>query len=152
MTTLIDADLVAIRRQRRRQARCAKCGARSGLRALCERCAADWRYCARCAAIVPLADVAPSARRLQQPTDYCRPCGRLMRNGAREPRPAYIARMQAGQHAKLDQIKRLYRRGLTYNAIAEALNIPRGTLGSIVAHARKTGRWPKNLRRQSCTS
>lgn len=143
----IDEDLRAIVRKRRTQSRCAKCGARAGKATLCGRCAPDWRYCPSCEQVFAIALASASERSPARPSAYCPPCGRLVRNGPREPRESYVARMRAKEHPLLPTIRRHYRRGLSYRAIAVELGIPKGTLCSIVAHARKTGRWPSSLHR-----
>ncbi len=82
---------------------------------------------------------------------YCLPCSNRVRNGGqRQPRAEYLQTMRATQHPQLRQIKRLYRQGLSYPQIADAVGMPRGTLSATIARARRTGRWPKTLRRVLC--
>lgn len=144
----IDPDILAITRRRRQEARCVACGRAVGRRAVvCKGCAVAWRYCPMCEAVYDAALVR--GRSLGGRTSmYCPPCHNVACNGPRRSRAMYLATIQGQQHPQLKQIMRLYRQGLPYREMAAALGMPLGTLGSIIVHARKTGRWPKTLRRE----
>jgi hypothetical protein len=138
----IDQDLLSIQRRRRQQRRCLHCGTPTPRAALCRTCRQTRRYCPRCETVWEA-----NRPRGPWPTEYCPPCHNVAVNGEREPRERYLAKQRASMHPKLRQIIKLYRAGATYPAIAAALGIPRSALGSIIHHARQTGRWPKHLER-----
>lgn len=142
MLANIDPDLLSIQRRRRQQRRCLHCGTPTPRAALCGMCRQTRRYCPRCEAVW-----TATKPRGPWPTEYCPPCHNVAVNGTREPRDRYLAKQRASTHPKLRQIIKLYRAGATWNAIAAALDIPRGTLTSIIHHAKRTGRWPKGLAR-----
>ena len=146
---MIDPDLQSIRRKRRQEKRCIACGVRVPRAALCKACRRALRYCPGCDAVYPAAQASSRATSGGQSAIYCLPCSNALRNGkqARVTRPAYLQTMRATEHPQLRQIKRLYRQGLSYPQIADAIGMCRGTLSATIAHARKTGRWPKTLRR-----
>ena len=142
-----DPDLIAIRRKRRQEKRCVACGTPVPRAALCKPCRQTLRYCPECAAVYPADQASQRATSGGQSSIYCLPCSSVARNGPRQPRADYLAAMRDRQHPQLPKIKKLYKQGLTYPAIAAAVDMPHGTLSATSAHARKTGRWPKTLRR-----
>ena len=145
-----DIDLLAIQRKRRREKRCLKCGKATPRAALCETCRATLRYCPRCETIVPLSEASAREARNGRATAYCLPCdaerGRLRM--ARRTKAEYLAEQAAHQHPKLAQIIVLYRNGMPYAAIAERVGMTTSAMGMVIVFARRTGRWPKELRRQ----
>lgn len=144
---MIDPDLLAIQRRRLTARQCARCGAFTGRATLCSRCAESWRYCPRCERVYPRERCAKRA--YPNASFYCRDCHRDIQRKRRGcvPLDVHQARVRTGCNPRLPAVIRLYRRGLTINAIAAALHIPHGTVGSIIMYARRTGRWPKNLTR-----
>lgn len=142
-----DPDLFAIRRKRLQERRCLACNIKVPRAALCKTCRATLRYCPRCEAVYPAAVASQRSTAGGRTTAYCVPCGNAVRNKRGRTRAQYLAALRGAEHPLLPKTRKLYRQGLTYVAIADTLGIPRGTLRSIVAHARKTGRWPKNLQR-----
>ena len=144
---MIDTDLLAICRKRRQQGRCVACGVAVPRAALCKTCRATLRYCPRCEAVYPAEETSQRSTVNGRATAYCLPCGNAVRNKRGRTRAQYLATLRAAEHPLLPRIRKLYRQGLTYVAIADTLGIPRGTLRAIVAYARKTGRWPKGLQR-----
>lgn len=144
----IDPDLLSIRRKRRQEKRCLFCGVPCPRAALCAYCRQTLRYCPRCEALWHIKRISPSDAARGRSTLYCRWCANVQVNGRRLRRPDYLATLRERQHPRLSAIKRLYRQGLTYPQIAAALDMNRGTLGGIIAHARRTGRWPAALRRR----
>jgi len=144
---MLDTDLLSIRRKRRREKRCLACGAPTPRAALCKACRATLRYCPRCEVIHPLAETSQRSAALGRSTSYCVPCGNKVRNKRDRDWQTYLAEQRQKSHPKLPQIKRLYKQGLTYEQIADALKMNCGTLRALIAHARKTGRWPKTLTR-----
>jgi hypothetical protein len=143
----IDPDLIAIRRKRRQERRCVQCGTPTPRAALCKACRQTLRYCPECAAIYPAKHASARVTAQGQSAIYCLPCSNVLRNGKRQRRADYLTLMHAREHPQLRHIKRLYRQGLSYGAIASALKMSCGTLSATIAHARKTGRWPNALRR-----
>lgn len=143
----LDPDLLAIRRKRRQQKRCVNCGTPTPRAALCKPCRATLRFCPGCSAIYPAEHASQRATAGGQSAIYCLPCSNVLRNGPRQRRADYLTQTRAHEHPQLRQIKRLYKQGLTYPAIAAALGMNRGTLSATIRHARKTGRWPNALRR-----
>lgn len=142
---MIDPDLLAIRRKRRQARRCVACGRAVPRATLCKTCRSKWRYCPRCEDVYPAEAASQRSTANGRSSAYCLPCGNAVRNKRGRTREGYLAAVRAAEHPLLPKVRELYRQGLTYVAIADALGIPRGTLRSIVAHARKTGRWPKRL-------
>jgi DNA-directed RNA polymerase specialized sigma24 family protein len=143
----IDPDILAIRRQRRREKRCLACGVPTPRAALCKVCRRTLRYCPRCEALYATEQPSQRATAEGRSTDYCRPCGNAVRNKRSRTRHVYLTEQHARTHPQLPQIIRLYKQGCSYDQIAQTLGIPRGTLSAIVTHARTTGRWPKKLSR-----
>lgn len=141
-----DSDLIQIQRKRRQQGRCIQCGQPTPRAALCKACRQALRYCPRCEAIYPAS--AASQRDTGRSTSYCLPCSNLVRNGERVPRAMWRVQTAARAHPKLARIQRLYRNGLTYPQIAAAVGLSTGGLSALIAHARRTGRWPRRLRRE----
>lgn len=143
----IDPDILAIRRQRRREKRCLACGVPTPRAALCKVCRQTLRYCPRCEAVYGVEQTSQRSTSGGRTTAYCWPCSNIVRNGERQSWEAYLAEQHARTHPQLPQIIRLYKQGCSYDQIAQTLGIPRGTLSAIVTHARTTGRWPKKLQR-----
>lgn len=146
-TRTFDTDLLAIRRKRRQEKRCLACGVSTPRAALCMACRQTLRYCPRCEQLHSLAETSQRSADSGRSTSYCLPCGNTVRNKRGRDWAAYLAEQRQQQHPKLPQIKRLYKQGLTYEQIADTLQMNRGTLRAVIAHARKTGRWPKQLTR-----
>jgi len=141
---MTDPDLLAIRRKRRQEKRCLACGVPVPRAALCKMCRQTLRYCPRCEDVYAIpATETPDGRA----TLYCPPCRNVATNGVRQPRDVYLASVRASQHPKLKQIIRLYRDGLSLSQIGRHLGKPTPTVASIIRHARRTGRWPRTLRR-----
>lgn len=145
--TTHDPDLLVIRRKRRQEKRCINCGVPVPRAALCKACRQTLRYCPGCSAIYPAEQASARITSGGQSAIYCLPCSNTVRNGVRQPRADYLATMRAHQPPQLGRIKRLYKQGLSYPQIASAVGMNRGTLSAVIAHARKTGRWPNALRR-----
>lgn len=141
----VDPDLLAIQRQRRQQGRCLHCGTRTPRAALCAACRETRRYCPRCEVVWELD--RPRRTPDGRSSAYCPPCGNITRNGPRPSRQRYLAAQRGADHPLLSEIIRRYRAGESYNTIARALQIPRGTVSSLITHARATGRWPARLAR-----
>jgi hypothetical protein len=139
----IDPDMLAIWRRRRQQRRCLHCNKPTPRAALCKTCRQTRRYCPRCEVVwvIPAPRPTPNGRS----TEYCFPCANLVRNGPRPTRAVYDEQQRERRHPLLGSIIKRYKSGQTYDTIAAALDIPRGTLTSIIVHARKTGRWPARL-------
>lgn len=144
---VVDPDLLAIGRKRRQEKRCIACGVPTPRAALCASCRQTLRYCPRCEVLWPVGHVTDYDAARGRATRYCPACFNREVNGRRQERAVYLAEMRERQHPQLRAIKRLYRQGLSYRQIADALGMNRGTLGGIIAHARRTGRWSKTLRR-----
>lgn len=146
MTTL-DPDLVAIRRKRRQEKRCVSCGTPTPRAALCKACRQTLRYCPRCEVVYPADRTSQRSTANGRSSAYCLSCSNIVRNGQRRSWQSYLAEQQARMHPLLPKMIRLYKQGLTYEHIADALGMKHGTLRAIIAHARATGRWPKKLAR-----
>jgi ferredoxin len=141
-----DPDILAIRRKRRQESRCVRCGEAAPRASLCRVCRACWRYCPACEAVYPLA----AAHRRSDTSDgraseVCPPCKRRAR-GWRRPMAQYLADHAAHNHPLLVTIIRLYRRGLTRKDISVQVGRCERNVKDIIDHARRTGRWPAELR------
>jgi hypothetical protein len=146
MNTL-DPDIRAIQRKRRQEKRCLACGVPTPRSALCKVCRQTLRYCPRCECVHSLSETSQRETKEGRSTSYCLPCSNIVRNGQRQSWQVYLAEQHARKHPQLSQIIRLYKQGLTYEQIADALDMNRGTLRAVIAHARATNRWPKKLTR-----
>lgn len=142
---MLDTDLLAIRRKRRREKRCLACGEKTPRAALCKACRATLRYCPRCEAVYPRGGASQRDASGGRTTAYCLPCGNAVRNKRGRDWAAYLAEQRSREHPKLPQIKKLYKAGLTYPQIAGELGMNCGTLRAVIGHARKTGRWSTRL-------
>lgn len=146
--TTADHDILAIQRRRRQERRCVACGADSPRDTLCATCRRTLRYCPRCERIVPKEQAHNGHSRPTRSSVWCQECHKTRRR--RQPDrdwPAYLAEQAAQQHTHLRAIVRLYRKGLTLDAIGARLSMPAGTVRSVIAAARRTGRWPQGLSR-----
>jgi hypothetical protein len=145
---MIDTDLLAIQRKRRQQKRCLACGTPTPRAALCGVCRETLRYCPRCESVYDALFTSQRSRANGRSTAYCLPCASRVRNYHGRTIGEYLAAQRERKHPQLEKAIRLYKRGLTYVQIADALGMNRGTLRSLVTHARRTGRWPASLKRQ----
>lgn len=143
-----DADRLAITRQRLAAGRCVACGASTGRAALCRACALDRTYCPHCEQVVAKVYHSDEARTGRTAT-YCPPCKLKIERTRRgeQPRDRWLKEQQKKRHHLLSRIIKEYRAGYTQQQIGDRLGIPAGTVRSIIAYARATGRWPKTLTR-----
>lgn len=144
---MTDLDLISIRRKRRQEKRCLACGVPTPRAALCVGCRQSLRYCPRCEDVYPAANASQRSDTDGRSTAYCVPCGNAVRNHRGRTRAEYLTEQRAHEHPQLARIKKLYKQGLTYDQIASALDMPRGTLSAVITHARETGRWSARLSR-----
>lgn len=143
----LDPDILSIQRKRRREKRCLQCGVSTPRAALCVICRQTLRYCPRCEVVYDAAHTSQRSTAGGRTTAYCLPCSSIVRNGVRQSWSAYLAEQQTRMHPKLPQMIKLYKRGLSYDAIADAVGMKRGTVRAAIAHARATNRWPQKLTR-----
>lgn len=152
-----DSDLLAIQRKRMQERRCVKCGAaepriNERLSIICRTCFdAGWRYCHACETIKPV--TACTIRRTPGPraSVRCKACDVAQcterRRRVEVDYATRRARERAQVDARLQEIVKLYRAGLTIREIAETLGDPYGTVMHTIHCAREDGRWPKKLKR-----
>lgn len=125
---------VALVRQRRQERRCTACGIPAGAWTLCSTCRVDYTYCPSCERVYPSATTYASRA--------CNTCERT----ARQKRIA--STLRDCEHPLLRKTIRLYRRGLSQQAIADELIISASALRDLIHHARRKGQWPDGLTRR----
>ena len=140
-----DLDILQIRRRRRQRGECIACGKHTGRLTLCPACAEDWRYCARCENLYPLAQVAGRKRSKTRMSMYCLACHNLSSNGPQRPRAEYIKAAKAVKHPRLKEIIALYRADKTYREMGDILGMSPGRVAATVSRARARGHWPAEL-------
>lgn len=115
-----------------------------------------WRYCPTCEQPIPLAETSAPGYAGRFASVQCKSCNILRqreirparyRREGRIPRAVYRAQQREHQHPLLPKVIAHYRDHKTFDEIAAALGMTPGFVRSLIAHARRTGRWPKQLRR-----
>lgn len=138
----VDPDILAIRRKRRQEGKCAACGARSGRLALCDTHRATLAYCPDCADIYQRRASFPSTCATQRCPKCSTAVSRRKRGG--RTRAQYLATTQA---RLIPEIMARYRKGEPLDKTARAVGLTRIQIDHLISYARKSGKWPKGLRR-----
>lgn len=147
----IDPDILQIRRKRRQEGDCLKCGVsivrRNGRPpVLCDRCIAAWAYCPNCEVLFE----RRPALNPRHATEYCPECNMLNKriSAGKRPYDRYLEDIQARRHEMLPDIIRRYKRGQNMTEAAIALGITRTQIDTLIRDARVRGEWPDELRRR----